>query len=310
MIELKTGVSGRFKVQVAKADAEGLEIPGSRRTVADWQENLITNTGMDYMGGVGSDPYTFLSAVSVGSGATAPAFTDSALQARVATTQTTNATTFGFSTTTPFYSWFRREFQFAAGAAAGVLSELGVTGTAGTPAYTRALIKNSGGLPITITVLSDELLVVTYERRIYAYESDVTATATIKNVSTAITIRPSQVGTSGGMSGTGGIYWSNSNSGGYWYTGGAGAGPITGKPSGTEQYPTTAKTDHAYVNGTYYRDQSMNLSITELAGLNINGFVGRNSAINYQIGFVPSVAKAGSETVALRLRMSWARYTP
>ena len=310
MIELKSGVSGRFMVSVAKADADGNEIPGTRRTVAPWQDNLITNTGMDFIGGAGTNPYSFVAACSVGSGATAPAFTDVALQARIATTQTVNATTWGFTTSAPFYTWFRREFQFSAGAAAGVLSEVGLTGNAGTPAYTRALIKDSGGSPTTITVLSDELLIVTYERRVYAYTDDITATVTIKGVSTAITIRPSQIGTSSGMSPQGSVLWSDLWSGGYWYTGGSGAGSSTGKPSGTENYPSTSKTDHAYVNGTYYREQSMNLSITDLAGLNINGFVGRNACINYQIGFVPSVAKTDSETVALRLRMSWARYTP
>lgn len=313
MIELKSAVHGRFMLEVAKADTSGTEIPGTRRVLSPWQDNLITNTGMDFIGGVGASPYDFMVAVSVGSGATAPTFTDTALQARIATTSTMNTYTSGFTTSAPFYSWLRKEFQFAAGAAAGVLSELGITGTGGTPAYTRALIKDSGGSPTTITVLSDEILIVTYERRTYASTSDVVTTATIKGVSQTITIRPAQIGTASGMSGTGSAYWSDYTWGGTWYTGGSGVGPSTGVPSGTAQFYTgtgAGKVDEPYVAGSYYRDQTMNLRLADAAGLTITGFKGQSSAVAYQIGFVPGVAKTNSETVALKLRMSWSRYTP
>jgi hypothetical protein len=313
MIELKSAVHGRFMLEVAKADADGAEIPGTRRLLSPWQDNLITNTGMDFIGGGGSAPFSFMVAVSVGSGATAPAFTDTALQARVATTSTLNTYTSGFTTSAPFYSWLRKEFQFNTGTAAGVLSELGITGSGGTPAYTGALIKDSGGSPTTVTVLSDEILIVTYERRTYATTADVVTTATIKGVSQTITIRPSQIGTSSGMTATGSPYWTDFVWGGTWYTGGSGVGPSTGVPSGTAQsYSGTgaASVDGAYVSGSYYRDQTMNLRLADAAGLTITGFKGQNSAVTYQIGFVPGVPKTNSETVALRLRMSWARYTP
>lgn len=314
-MQINAGIAGLFRIQTAKADADGNEIPGTRVERAAWQPNLITNTGMDYIGGSGGAPASFLSYVSVGSGATEPQFTDTALQARVATVAVSGesgTTVDGFSTSSPYYTWYRRQFQFAAGAAAGVLSELGVTNAAGTTAYTRALIRDTGGNPTTITVLSDEILIVTYERRVYAYESDVTTTATIKGVERTIRMRPAGMGTSSGMNASGNPWWSDYVWGGYWYTGGSGnLGPITGIPDGTQNTPSsTQKVDEAYVPGSFYKDQTIRLGVNDLAGLTITGFRGINGALAYQIVFSPGIPKTNSETVNLRLRMAWARYTP
>ncbi|UYA98982.1 hypothetical protein IVIADoCa9_46 [Xanthomonas phage vB_Xar_IVIA-DoCa9] len=311
MIELKHALSGRFMLQTAKADAEGNEIPGTRKVVAPWQDNLITDNGMDYIGGNGASPNTFLGYVSVGSGANPPQFTDSALQARVATTSTSNNNENGFAVSAPYFTWYRRQFQFGTGAAAGVLSEIGITGYNGTPAYTRALIKDSAGNPTTITVLPDELLIVTYERRVYCHTEDVVTTATIKGVETTITIRPSQLGTSSGHNAQGTPYWTDYIWGGYWYHGGTGVGPITGVPTGTQvSYSNAEYSNAAYTSGTYYRDQIINLTVQNAAGLTLTAFEGLYAATSYQIGFQPGVPKTNAETVALRLRMSWARYEP
>ena len=311
MTELKHALSGRFVLQTAKADSDGNEIPGTRKVVAPWQDNLITNNGMDYIGGNGASPGNFLQYVSVGSGANPPQFTDNALQARIATTNyyTSGGITSGFTTSAPYFSWYRKEFQFAAGAAAGVLSEIGLTGSGGTPAYTRALIKDSAGNPTTITVLSDELLIITYERRVYCHTEDVVTTATIKGVGTTITIRPSQLGTSGGHYPEGPIRWS-AFSGESWYYGGTGVGPSTGVPSGTAVSYGRSSTDAAYISGTYYVDQTIPLTLQDAAGLTLTALRGAYAPTSYQIGFQPGISKTASETVALRLRMSWARYEP
>lgn len=309
MIQISSGVSGRFMIQTAKADPTGAEVPGSRVVVAPWQDNLITDSGMDYMGGSGAQGNYFMNYLSVGSGATPPAFTDTSLQARVATTGSSNTTTDGYTTEPPYYSWYRREFQFGVGAAAGTLSELGLTNNSGTEAYTRALIKDEGGNPATITVLPDELLIVTYERRVYPHTEDVVTSAVIKGEDITVTIRPSNIASSSGRALTNGFHWSSWNSGGYWYSGGTGVGPITGQPSGA-RVAGSSKTDISYEPGTYYRDQVMGLSVQALAGTTITGFQGWNSETLYQIGFQPGIPKTDAETVALRLRMSWSRYDP
>ncbi len=97
------------------------------------------------MGSVGD----YMSTCMVGSGNAAPAETDTALQARASTSninvQSNN------SNVSPRYGWRRRTFRFAAGAAAGNLSEVGVGWTT-TAVFSRALILDGSGNPTTITV--------------------------------------------------------------------------------------------------------------------------------------------------------------
>lgn len=64
------------------------------------------------------------------------------------------------------YGWSKLTKSFARGAAAGNISELSVgLGDNNFSAFARALVKNESGEPITITVLSDEVLTVEWELR-------------------------------------------------------------------------------------------------------------------------------------------------
>ena len=98
-----SGYAGWFKIEAHRVDANGDEIPGTRRVAADWFPNLITNAGLDFLGTTGPTyVYTYC---RVGSGNTAPAFTDPASVAPVAAGNPLPDVTEGGNRTGTFYAW-------------------------------------------------------------------------------------------------------------------------------------------------------------------------------------------------------------
>ncbi|RRU17823.1 hypothetical protein [Stenotrophomonas sp. 278] len=188
------GYAGWFKMEAFRVDADGIEIPGSRRIAADWFPNLITNAGLDFLGTSGS---TLVQGFCrVGTGNTAPANGNTALVSQVAVSSTVQADTNGVNRAglpTVFYGWRRRTIRFAAGsmgASAVNLAEVGVSPAAASALFSRALILDGGGSPTTIAVQPDEVLDVTYELRIYPTLVDANGTVTIASVSYNWTARP------------------------------------------------------------------------------------------------------------------------
>ena len=152
----ETQCAGWFKIEATRPD-------GTRRVLADWFPNLILNGGLDRMG---ANP-DYLSWCQVGSGSTAPVAAQTALVNRIAGTSTQQNNVSGAQASAPYYGWYRRTYRFAQGVAAGNLSEVGVGWATSGSLFSRALILDGGGSPTTITVLSDEVLDVTYELRRY-----------------------------------------------------------------------------------------------------------------------------------------------
>jgi len=180
MIELKSKLVGFYQIEVLKAD-------GSVKTLTPWFPNLITNGGLDRCA-VNTD---YLNYCLVGTGNTAPAYTDTQLVTFVNSTGsvTSNATA---PTVSPYYASIIRTYTFGEGVAAGNLSEVGIGwSSANTSLFSRALIVDNVGIPITITVLSDEFLIVRYELRRYVPEIDTSSVITISSVSYTFTGRAS-----------------------------------------------------------------------------------------------------------------------
>lgn len=307
------GLEGRFKIDKKKVGSDELI------EVAPWQDNLILNRGLDALGEPQQrDLDGWMYTLAVGSGSTPPAVTDTGLVAKVA--QTNRSTAAGTVTSgrvlTPVpYGWYRKTYEFAAGAAAGNLSELGLKYSNNDNLLnTRALIKDSSGQPTTITVLSDEILIVTYEVRVYVDMTDKTFNATIKGVDTVITVRPSQINdTDTWFSPQSDFAFSDFVWGYYWYYGGTGlgVGPVTGVPSGTRvSYTNVSMTSHPYVPGSYRFETTGNMTLQNGAGLTFTAAYGVSAIVPFQVGFSPGWAKTNAETVALRMALSWGRYTP
>ena len=270
-----------------------------------WTHNLVLDTGLDRFGAA----LTHNSFCRIGTGTTAPANGDTALQSQSASTQTiisNSASNAGASTyaTTTTTVW-----EFALGAVVGNMAEVGVGWTASTAStlFSRARINDAGGSPTTITVLVTDILQVSYRFTIYPQVTDVTGNVTISGNVHAYTSRCYNAANPIQM---------NANS--LFLTGiltvNATNGTINGITSSGASGTTATLTSgalQAYTNGNYYRDftVSANISQGNLSG----GIQSMNILINgaitsTQIGFVPNILKDGTNVLNLTFRYIWARH--
>lgn len=303
-LKIHTTAAGRFLMEAFRVDAEGNEVPGSRRVAAKWFPNLITDNGLNRMGAA-SD---YLSVCMVGSGSTAPANTDTSLQSQVASTGTVNSTTTG-NNASPRYGWKRRTYRFAAGAAAGNLSEVGV-GYSTTEVFSRALILDGGGNPTTITVLADEVLDVSYELRFYISEADVPFSVDISGVTYACVVRPSsineaigdQIGDSISVNTFG-----RANGISAYETQTLGA--VTGAPGGPEFQVDWANS--SYSAGTFYRTTVVTAGLNQAnTATGIGSLRVDNTFCDWQMNFTPKIPKDATKVLTLNVRSSWGRHVP
>lgn len=151
-------LAGRVKLQISGGRRGTIEYP--------WQDNMILDQGFEQL--IVSSSYTrpiAFSSIGVGSSSQAVQPTDTGLIAPIAFTPTDYSTTHGWDADGGF-GWSRATRSFARGAAAGNVSELTTCFAANnTSAMARALVRDEMGNPTTITVLSDEVLTVTWEWR-------------------------------------------------------------------------------------------------------------------------------------------------
>lgn len=301
-IQLRTGLQGWFKLEAVKRD-------GTRRLLADWFPNLITNSGLEAVA-VGG----YLGECLVGTGNTAPNVNDTALAAQVATTSTIHDSVAAAQPGSPYYGAITNTYRFAEGVAAGNLAEVGV-GIASGSLFSRALILDGLGSPTTITVLIDEVLDVTYQLRLYpSTEADVTDSIVISAVSYNYTLRASRV--------TDGAGWTISSAGDIagGFAGGAVTayddviGPITGSPAGTPGGASTTVND-AYSAASHQRDFTCTW---DLDSANFGGGIksvearfGLSAARlgSMQIEFDTPLPKDNTKVLTLGFRQVWARKT-
>lgn len=186
MSTINVGLAGLYQLEVGKLDADGNEIPESRRVVVPWFENLITNAGLDYLGSTSQDN---LWTCRIGTGNAAPANTDTTLVAQVGSTTTVGrGETRGYDSNGK-YLYRRVSRRFNPGTVSGYnLAEVGMSAS-GANLFSRSLIKDNNGNPTTIALASDEYLDVLYELRLYLPAQDQTVATTIDGVATTVTIR-------------------------------------------------------------------------------------------------------------------------
>lgn len=151
-------LAGRVKLQISGGSRGTIDYP--------WQDNMILDQGFEQLivGSVTPSQIAFIS-FGVGSSSQSVQPTDTGLIAPIAFTSNPATTTHGWSAEGGF-GWSRASRSFARGAASGNISEL-TTGYAAsnTSAMARALVRDALGNPTTITVLSDEVLTITWEWR-------------------------------------------------------------------------------------------------------------------------------------------------
>lgn len=312
------GHEGWFKFRIGKGDERGIQ---DVRVETDWMQNLITNQGLDRHGN-GTD---WLRYCQVGSGNTAPTFTDTTMATLVAAAQNVlgaGSSFRGVVTSPEYYAYYRMLYRFTTGQAAGNLQEVGIGwGTTGSTLYSRALIVDGAGNPITLTVLADEILEVFYEWRIYPPTVDKTGTINISGNDHDYILRAaevdqlqSQYGAGWGPWGadTGGIAWGanagmrgNNQGNGAWQ---GAIGPITGSPTGAASGGSPTIVNPAYVNNSLERKGSHVYGIGTTNPIR-SILYSWNIGASYQVEFDPVIPKTNMNQFTIEFIHSWARRT-
>lgn len=301
-IILRPTVRGYFKLTAIRPD-------GRKRPLTGWFPNLITDVGLNRIG-----QGTYLNACHVGTNNTTPAVGDTGLAGFVAGTSTIQASATGAQSTAPYYGYFTKTFRFAQGAAAGNLAEVGIatarTNGGSTIMFSRALILDELGDPTTVTVLSDEVLDVTYQLRLYPPLTDVLQTITIEGSGYHDTVtRASQVTSSNWGAYLGAVATFNPNAPSNITVYNGAIGTILQAPSGSSAQANSY--DLAYGNNNLYRDGgvSYGLNVANLSG-GIRSARFTTSLGLYQTEFDPVIPKTSTKTLSLLFRVAWGRYVP
>ena len=308
-IKCKSMVKGRYNIQVVRPN-------GSVKIELEF-DNLVTDFGLNLMGAT----VDYLRGCHVGSGSSPPSINDTALEVLVATANGLSGgtyDTYGSAQASPPY-YIRRvvTFEFGEGAAEGNLSEVGVglVSTSGGYLFSRALILDGAGDPTTITVLSDEILRVTYELRLYPPDADVSGSADISGASYNFTSRAANVTNFDSNQGwamlTAGTTGARHHSQSYFraYEDGTSLGDVYSQPSGSSDNAQHGTETIEYV------DQSLEVSISKMFPVDEANFEGGIGAFlvnigwgTYQIAVTPSIPKTSFDELTVEFIHSWGRY--
>lgn len=306
-MNVQANATGFFKLEVRKVNED------APHTVIDWFPNLITNQGLDRLG-VGA---TILYC-SVGSGNSTPVAASTGLDSKIGSSVYRNNTiNRGALATAPYYGWVRQSYSFPVNTVVGNLSEVGIgwaNGTNNNSLFSRSLIKDESGNPITLSIVADDLLTITYELRLYPTLTDTVGTIDTGLGTHTYILRAANV--------TKGYYW-NGDYGEYsamGYSSNAKTyptdiGDVFNQPSGTESGYLGYVEQQAkpYTAGNYYRDVAFSFGVNSAnhaAGIRSLAWLSNSGLGACQIQFDPPIPKTNLQRFDLTLRVSWGRYTP
>ena len=308
-------VKGRYKLTVRKPN-------GDIRLETDWFDNLITNNGLDELITLNGSGSSWARYCRIGSGSTTPSFTDVALDSQYASTGTIQTRTISYVTGPPAHISHTVVYRFDA-IGAGVtrtITEIGVSSGSATPLISRALILDTSGNPITITMIEGEVLDATYQYDYYfaLMTNDYTQTITIDSVTYTVTWRASSTSSSSyaqfGAADTGSNSTLSPQSGYYAYFHSGTIGAVTTTPSGTASASITSVAS-TYATGSYQRTFTWSLGLNDanyVGGIgavrfNNTGITSYNT-MRYQCGFSPNIPKTENDTMKISATISVARY--
>lgn len=291
--EFKAGLAGLYKIEAVKAN-------GERRLLLDWFDNLILDAGLNRLGSGGA-----FDRCMVGTSSAAVSSSQTALGAQIAVTTTIEVTT-GGSNIQAGYAWARRTFRFPVGSATGNITEVGV-GWTNSNCFSRALTTDSNGNPVTITVLADEFLDVTYELRLHWPTVDITIAGFISSTQHSVSTRAALVGswTLAGLIENGSR--PDLNPPGQATSFGAGLlGDITVDSGGTPLNSVNMTYASAYGNNSLERNYRATFGLTngdvDITNIRINTPFGI-----FKSAFNPVIAKRNTNSLALDFKISWGR---
>lgn len=312
---MNIGIHGEFRAVVKKHN-------GQIKSDTGFQKNLITDNGLDFFGRTPSGG--FASACAVGSGNSAPATTQTQLDSIVEVKPRVSSTQSKGFQDNPENLYIMSEttrFTFE-GLNNANISELGLVSSSSTKAayslHTRALIKDSGGNPTTISILSGETLDIYY--KVYKVV-DVTDKTYVVNLGDGagndtpynVVVRPALVGVTN--------QWEN-----YWEVTGAASANIvptwvyTGdlvsfksEPSvGGDRNSDASTSISPYVTGSHKIKLNVSIPLKNF-DLSIRTFYVKSGFFRFQAryGSVANdtpIVKTSKDKLNLAFEFSWGRY--
>lgn len=315
-------VEGEYTITRRKADTlEIIEETGPFK-------NLITNAGLNRVGTQAPFPWCM-----VGTGTAPPAVTNTQLGSFTAST---NAFSVGWNSSIvrggPPEYWVQGSgtWRFAAGVATGNLTEVGVgwyEGSTAVPAnhrlFSRALIVDSVGNPITITVLADEVLDVTYSIRYFPYIGpDIVQSVNISGVSYTFTTRPISIETQSWTVNNTSMSWTGNQT---VITGtAAGTPPALAEVTATNMLNSGAtsgipSTMQPYIDGSLTMSAVFNANLTQgnlaygIRGLYTQAHGSSSSSTflssRWQSTITPAIPKDATKVLSFGASISWSRKT-
>lgn len=319
------GIFGLRKFQGYELDGKIIPIPGTESFIEF--PNTITDVGLTAQMTVGfgdfnsSFPDTLLAFAMVGNGTAADSTGFTALSSYLAGTNSSLVGSRSTTTSSPYIDSVTHIRRFSPGflGSSNVnITEVGMgSGNNRGTLFTRALIKDSGGTPVAITITPIDYLDIYYTIRLYKYEGpDITGQVSVAGVQTDFVLRSAEVtypqlvfSTSVNTGVV--INPQNFSNGSCWvYPSTSTLGPITGRPTGTEGYASSVT--HAPYSSGLVRQGTVNF--TTDSG-NVSGGIGcaiiRTTRGNFQISFSPPIPKNNTKTLAITLNIGpVSRYTP
>ena len=302
-------VGGKFQLEIYNQKT------GNYRKLP-WFDNLVLNIGLDAIGNANSAVASYC---GVGTDSTTPDVNQtgliSPLGVRVGCNDQDDIS--GASAVAPYYCYQRRKFIFPANTIVGNLTEIAVGWSEqNIHTFSRTLIKENG-IPVTLSILEDEILTVTYELRIYPDTSDYSKQLVVNGTPYTINYRSAMANDSS--------FWGSkiaketllnqmdNKSGVKYYDGYMGTAFTA--PSGNSLTPLDTcppMIATTYTSGTYYRDFVFNCNAGSCNLLNgIRSVLwklgGTWGAFQYE--FNPPIPKTAEWTLKLTFRYIWSRYS-
>ena len=307
-MKIQTKLAGKYKIAIKRGDDIIQETP--------WFHNTILNQGLDRMGvTLAADVIT---SVQVGTGTTPPATTQTSLDAWVA----------GFNSGSPYPSssvnsgspdykslktWI---FTFPQGDIVGTIAEVGVgwAPTAGNNLFSRELIRDGGGNPITLSLTAIDQLIVYYELTYTPVLTDGSGSVVLDSITYNYDSRILRVANFAQIPFVVLSQYLAGIETAATYQSGTTLGAITDNfPNGSTiaNGTQTSVSTIAYTPGTYYLDKTIFWDVgraNDAGGIGAIALEGGSlSSIFYQIVFDSPIPKDNTQQLTLVVRYSWAR---
>lgn len=316
------GAQGFFKLHKYQISSTGNKVEEQLMEFP----NLITDAGLagqmtiplgDW---VAASSGRLLSYAMVGNGTAAESTSSTSLASYLAGTNAILSTgSHSSSTSPPYFDSFTVVKRFSPGflsSSSNVnITEVGMgTGNNSGILFTRSLIKDSGGTPVSMTITPIDYLDIYYTLRLYKYSGpDITGQVSIAGVQTDFILRSASItddslvgswDAGGVVAMTGGDQYSRV------YGSTSSLGSITGTPSGVSA-SSSSVVNHPYVSG-YTRNITYSYSVSQG---NVSGGIKcamfRTTRGHFQVSFNPVIPKDNTKTLAFTITVGpISRYTP